>query len=234
MTPIRVLIADDQNLFAESLKYVLAGAADGKIEVIDVAENGEEAVRAAAEKRPDVILMDIRMPVMDGVDATAIIHRDCPNIKILILTTFDDDELAMKALSQGASGYVLKSVDPEDLILSIESLLKGAFVISDSVGVKLFDHNRPRESEAEKEQETIVLGLLIRHFPALSLREAQVAELAAQALSNKEIGQAFSISERTVKNHLSSVYDKLGIHKRLELIHCLNELRQTHEGSSGR
>jgi DNA-binding NarL/FixJ family response regulator len=146
---ISVMIVDDQHLFAESLKYVLQGESQGEIRVIQIAENGSRAVEFVRENQPDVILMDIRMPVMDGVEATKIIHKEFPQVKIMILTTFDDDQLAYEALNCGATGYVLKSIDPPDLVLSVKSVYKGIMFISPSVGYKLVGKMNPA-SERKK------------------------------------------------------------------------------------
>ena len=216
MTPtIKVLIVDDQHLFAESLKFVLQGESEGRIEVVGVAENGREAVTMVEENVPDVILMDIRMPVMDGFEATARIHAAYPEIKIMILTTFDDDELAVNALSHGATGYVLKDVDPPDLILSIEAVHKGAFYISPSVGFKLVDIITHEDGAEEKKR---LVPKILQQHPRLTRREAEILFLAARACTNKDIGVQLHISEKTVKNHMSSIYAKLGIHNRLHLI----------------
>jgi two-component system response regulator DegU len=224
LPPIRVLIVDDQHLFAESLKFVLQGESHGRIEVVATAANGQEAVDLVRARAPDVILMDIRMPVMDGVDATAAIHGSYPNIKILILTTFDDDELAAGALSRGATGYVLKDVDPPDLILSIEAVHRGAFFISPSVGLKLVDIMKPEGGGAAREKEDLILRLM-QDTPSLTRREAEILYLAAKARANKSIGDELFISEKTVKNHLSSIYQKLSIHNRLQLIHYVASAR---------
>ena len=218
MQPIKVLIVDDQHLFAESLKWVLQGESKGRIEVIGIAENGRQAVESVKHQVPDVILMDIRMPVMDGVEATAAIHASHPNLKIMILTTFDDDELAVNALSRGATGYVLKDVDPRDLMLSIEAVHRGGFFISPSVGLKLVDIMKPDGGGGGREREELVIGLM-QKAPTLTRREAEILYLAAKARTNKAIGEDLSISEKTVKNHLSSIYQKLSIHNRLQLIH---------------
>ena len=225
MQPIRVLIVDDQHLFAESLKFVLQNDSNGKIEVVGIAENGSEAVAQAQIMKPNVILMDIRMPVMDGVEATGIIRERFPEIKILILTTFDDDELAVDALSHGATGYVLKEVDPPDLILSIEAVHKGAFFISPSVGIKLLDLMHPEEERAEKEKQTFIPKLL-QAAPELTRREVEIVYLTAKAYTNMQIADTLYIAQKTVKNHLFSIFHKLGIHSRLSLINFVSSLRQ--------
>ena len=217
MTPIRVLIADDQHLFAESLRFVLHGESEGRIEVVGIAGNGSEAVEFVHGHAVDVILMDIRMPEMDGVEATAAIHSSRPDIEIMILTTFDDDELAVAALSHGASAYVLKDVDPPDLIRSIEAVHHGAFYISRSVGLKLMDKVRSEGAPRESRRADAVVTLM-NEAPSLSRREAEVLYLAARALTNKGIADELVISEKTVKNHLTSIYHKLSIHNRLQLI----------------
>lgn len=223
MQSIKVLIVDDQHLFAESLKFVLQNDSDGRIDVTGIAENGKEAVALAQELGPDVILMDIRMPVMDGVEATGIIHQCCPDIKILILTTFDDDELAVDALDHGATGYVLKEVDPHDLILSIEAVQKGAFYISPSVGTKLLDLMHP-DQEREKRDKEALIPKLLRAAPELTHREAEIVYLTAKARTNIQIADSLFIAEKTVKNHLSSIYSKLGIHNRLALINYVSRI----------
>ena len=225
MKPIRVLIVDDQHLFAESLKFVLRGESKGRIEVIGIGENGKDAIALTERSHPDVILMDIRMPVMDGVEATAVIHKKHPGRKIMILTTFDDDELAVNALSNGATGYVLKDVDPSDLILSIEAVSKGAFYISRSVGFRLFDSKKPGADGADKEKETFVL-YMIRNTRSLTRREAEILYLAAKGRTNKSIGEDLSISEKTVKNHIGSIYEKLKVHNRLQLINYVLSFQQ--------
>ena len=226
MEAIKVLIVDDQHLFAESLKFVLEGENKGKIEVVGIVGNGQEAIAFLADRKPQVVLMDIRMPVMDGVEATAIIHRKYPEIKVLILTTFDDDELAVQALSKGANGYILKDVGPKELCLSIEAAEKGAFFISPSIGVKLFEPRRSSAAEDSRERENAILHILSDSH-ALTRREAEIIYHAGKAQSNKEIADVLSISEKTVKNHLSSIFDKLKIHNRLQLINFVTALYQS-------
>ena len=225
MDRIRVLIVDDQHLFVEGLRVVLPGDSNGRIEVVGVAQDGLQAVEKAAECRPDVVLMDIRMPTMDGVEATGIIRARFPEIKILILTTFDDDELAVDALNHGATGYVLKDVDPADLILSIEAVYKGAFYISASVGFKLLDTMHPDTGGSGGGREAMITRLM-GQVPGLTRREADVLYLAAKAYTNKQIADVLSIAEKTVKNHLFAIYDKLGIHNRLALISHIASLQQ--------
>ena len=226
MKPIEVLIVDDQHLFAESLKFVLDGESKGHISVVGVAKNGEEALRFVSHKRPDVILMDIRMPVMDGVEATRTIHRDFPKINIIILTTFDDDELAIKALSQGAMGYIVKDVDPSDLIRCIEAVYNGGYYVSPSVGTKLFSKPGSHVQDEKSKRENTIL-LYLSTFPELSKRECDVLFFVAKAYSNRDIAMELKISEKTVKNHLGSIYEKLGVHGRIQLLNkALNAVQE--------
>jgi DNA-binding NarL/FixJ family response regulator len=226
MRPINVLIVDDQHLFAESLRFVLHGESSGRIEVVGIAENGREAVELVEAHEPDVVLMDIRMPVMDGVDATAAIHARWPGIEIMILTTFDDDELAVSALSHGATAYVLKDVDPPDLIRSIEAVHDGAFYISRSVGQKLVEIVKMEGIDRERLRSDVAIELIER-VPSLTRREAEILYLAAQALTNKSIAEELFLSEKTVKNHMSSIYRKVGVHNRLQVIQFVSKVRKS-------
>lgn len=137
MERIKVLIADDQRLFAHGIEIILRSHARDEIAVAGIAENGRQAVRMAERLQPDVILMDVRMPVMDGTEATRRIHAAHPNIKILVLTTFDDDDYVFSALDAGAIGYVLKNVKPEQLVTAIRAVHAGDYFVSPAVGYKL-------------------------------------------------------------------------------------------------
>jgi DNA-binding NarL/FixJ family response regulator len=221
--PIRVMIVDDQNLFAEGLKYVLEGESKGQIEVIGIAGDGMQGIAMAHRKKPDVVLMDIRMPVMDGVQATDVIHHDHPQMNILILTTFDDDELAYHALSCGAKGYVLKSVAPEDIVLAVNAVTRGAVYLSPSVGFKVVDMLSAPGREGASEP-GLSPSVILAKIPTLTLREAEILSQVMAARRNTDIAERLFISEKTVKNHISSIYDKLGIHNRLRLMNYVNGL----------
>jgi DNA-binding NarL/FixJ family response regulator len=223
MNPITVLLVDDQELFAEGIKYVLRGESKGEIEVIGMACNGELAIELAGKLRPQVILMDIRMPVMDGVRATEIIHNKYPLIKIMILTTFDDDEFAFHALSAGARGYILKSVPPKELVLAVKALTNDGIYFSSSVGFKLIDRMKSEESRVDSEQEKL-FPLIMQKNPTLTQREVEILTLVVKGKRNGEISEELFLSEKTVKNYMSSIYDKLGIHNRLKVIGYINEL----------
>jgi DNA-binding NarL/FixJ family response regulator len=214
---IRVAIADDQHLFAESLKVVLEGESENEFEVCGIASDGKEAIELVSNTEPDVVLMDIRMPVMDGVQATAHIHEHHPNVRIMILTTFDDDELAVSALSAGATGYILKNVRPAELIVSIRALATGALYVSPTVGRKLVEKARLEGDDSDRKA-SLQTSVLLSHYPSLTRREAEILRCVARAWSNKEIASRLSVSEKTVKNHLTAIFDKLNNHNRLQLI----------------
>ena len=228
---IRVLIVDDQALFRDGLRYILQGESQGNITVVGAADNGRQAVEMVDRLRPDVVLMDIRMPLMDGVKATQILHEKHPKIRIMVLTTFDDDELVFGALRCGATGYVLKCVEPRDLVLAVEAVHHGMMFVSPSVGLKLVDasHGDRERSEVRLHQRA---ARILAKLPALSLREAEVLSLASEALRNRDIAERLCISENTVKNHISIIYDKLGIHNRLQLITHVNRLEADTENEA--
>lgn len=220
---IKVLIVDDQPLFREGLKYILIGESQNRINVVGIAEDGKQAVEMVDRLKPDVVLMDIRMPVMDGVEATGIIHDKHPSIRIMILTTFDDDELVFGALQNGANGYLLKGIEPRDAVLAVEAVHHGMLFVSPAVGLKLVESSHPDEERAEHEIHERA-ARIVSLTSGLTLREAEVLSLAAGALRNADIAERLGISEKTVKNHMSLAYDKLGIHNRLQLISYLNRL----------
>ncbi len=201
MSKARVLIADDQVLFAGSLRVVLEGHAS-EIAVVGVAYDGQEAIDLAAKEQPDVVLMDVRMPRLDGVSATREICRRFPRVKVLMLTTFDDDEYVREALANGAVGYILKNIRPEELVSVIMSVHSGALLPSPSA--------RERGASAAGVRVAEVNFLLSR-FPDLSRREAQVLALVAENLDNYEIADKLGIGEQTVRNYVSRIYSKLGV-----------------------
>jgi len=213
MDIIKVLIVDDQKLFAESLRTVLETRAKD-IRVIGIAANGKMAVESTAKKLPDVILMDVRMPEMNGVECTRIITGKFPNIKILILTTFDDDEYIVEAVSYGAAGYLLKDMAPNELISAIRSAYQGEIMISTKVSMKLakklFKESRGDEdAKPQKPPNSVWLK-------ELSNREKDILRLLVKGYDNKEIAKHLYIAEQTVKNYLSIIYLKMGVRDRVQ------------------
>jgi DNA-binding NarL/FixJ family response regulator len=205
---IRLLIADDQVLFAESLRYVLTGLGAG-IDVIGIAPDGERALEMAEREHPNVILMDVRMPRIDGVEATRLILRKHPDIRIVMLTTFDDDEYVYFAVKHGAVGYLLKNIRPEDLVHSIKAVAAGATLFTRSVSDKVV-----KASVSEP-------GDLDQTVSNLTLREKDVLNLVMQMLNNRQISERLSLSEQTVRNYMHSLYDAFEVKDRMQLIQRL-------------
>ena len=206
---IKVLIADDQELIRQSLQIVLEIEKD--IEVSGVAGNGLEVIRAVRKKRPDVILMDIRMPEMDGVVCTQIIKENYPDIKVLILTTFDDDEYVFTALKYGASGYLLKGISTKELTGAIRKVHMGSAMINGDIAskvVKLF---------SRMARSNITIQVDEGQTADLKQAEWQMIALVGRGMSNKEIAGKLSLSEGTVRNSLSSILKKLDLRDRTQL-----------------
>jgi DNA-binding NarL/FixJ family response regulator len=206
---IKVLIADDQELIRQSLQIVLNSR--DNIEVSDVVANGQEVIRSIRKNKPDVILMDIRMPKMDGVQSTKIIKENYPEIKIIILTTFDDDEYVYDALKYGASGYLLKGVSMDELVKAIFTVHSGRAMINPDIAtkvVRLF-------SQMAKADFSIEVGK--KGEEELTKTEWKVIEQVEYGLSNKEIADILNLSEGTVRNYLSAILNKLKLRDRTQL-----------------
>lgn len=218
-TTIKVVIADDQKLFLESLATFLHNYADD-IEVVGKAKDGSEAVALAAELRPDIVLMDVHMPVMDGVEATARILADHADIKILILSTYDEDEYVKRALGHGAAGYLLKDISPTELIASIRALKGGAMQISPHVVGALVRSILDEGPEREPRGEEGISG-----FDSLTRREREVFSLIATGCDNAQIADTLHLAEHTVRNHVSMIYSKLGVEDRFQIIQMANRIR---------
>jgi DNA-binding NarL/FixJ family response regulator len=202
---VRVLVADDQSMVRAGFRMLLSGEAD--IEVVAEASNGLEAVEKAARFDPDVVLMDIRMPELDGLEATRRILSSDSRTRILILTTFDLDEYVYEALRAGASGFVLKDDPPEQLLAAIRTVAAGDALLSPSVTKRVIAQftRIPRPTPPKELDE-------------LSARERDVLRLVARGLSNAEIGQELFISETTVKTHVTHVLQKLTLRDRVQAV----------------
>ncbi len=212
MNKTNILIVDDQLLFAESLKTVLETRGE-RLNIVSIASNGKEAVQMAEIHKPDLILMDIRMPEMDGVEAVKIIKQKFPHIITIMLTTFDDDSYIHNALNNGAAGYLLKNTPPKELISSIYAAREGLLLISPRIIKNLTGKSLRSKTVVEKPE----------WFNSLSRREKQVLQLITNGLDNKEIGDELFIAEQTVKNHVSLIYSKAGTHNRMKIIRLFKE-----------
>lgn len=210
---IRLLIVDDQVLFAETLQTVIGMKAED-IEVVGLAYNGKEAVEAAERLGPDIILMDVRMPVMDGVQAASYIHGVLPDIRIMMLTTFDDDAYVHDALKGGAVGYLLKNMPSDDLISSIRAVNAGTMQISPSVAAQLVSGNREERPPGPKREEPAGEEI-VYNIDSLSRREREILYLMSRGYDNSHIAARLFLADQTVKNHISRIYNKLNIHDRM-------------------
>jgi DNA-binding NarL/FixJ family response regulator len=205
---IRVLIADDAPLFRRGLFVVLS--TETNIEVVAEAENGEDAITKAEEFAPDVVLMDVRMPRVNGIDAARAIRDASPSTKIIMLTVSDEDDDLYEAIKAGANSYLLKEVSVEEVPEAIRAVVQGLSLISPSMASKLLNEYTSLARRAEEKSQYPA--------PALTGRELEVLKLVARGQSNREIGEELFISENTVKNHVRNILEKLHLHSRMEAV----------------
>ena len=202
---IKVLIVDDQALIREGLNMMLSLYSE--IEIVGEAANGKEAFEILEGKEVDIILMDIRMPIMNGVEATKIIKEKYPHIKILILTTFNEDEYIFEGLNNGADGYILKSVSSKELVSNIKTVYKGDILLHGEVAKTIASAMKVKKDTQGKED----------ILKALTPREREIAELIGEGKSNNEISKILYITEGTVKNHVTNILNKLKLRDRTQL-----------------
>ncbi len=205
---IKVLLVDDQDILVEGLKLILGTEQD--IEICATANNGNKAYEACKYKRPDVVLMDIQMPELNGVEATAKIKKDFSDIKVIVLTTFNDDQYIYDALKNGASGYLLKDTPPSEIAKAIRTVYNGGALIQSEVAVKVIDKFAQLAKETVDKQIDPKVGLLTE-------REIDILRLIAEGKNNKEIAEQLFLSQGTVKNHITRVLDKLDLRDRTQL-----------------
>jgi DNA-binding NarL/FixJ family response regulator len=206
MSKIRVLICDDHTILREGIRLLLNAQPD--IEVVAEAVDGRDAVDKARALKPDVILMDIAMPLLNGLEATKQIRREQPNARVLVLTMYESDEYVSKMLEAGAAGYVLKKVAGSELVYAIRAVSQGEAFLYPSITKRLVE-DYLRRVESGQERDT---------FNGLTDREREVLQLVAEGHTNKAIADLLNLSVRTVQNHRAHIMEKLGMHDRGELI----------------
>ena len=200
---VRVLIADDQTLFRTGLARLLEE--DPRLTLVGQAADGVDVVKKAAALKPDVVLMDLKMPGLDGVEATAQIVASQPGVKVLVLTTFDADRYVLQALRAGASGYVLKDSEPAAISSSIMAVMSGERVMAGAVANRVLDMLTGASTPKE-------------FYDGLTAREVEILKLMATGKPNKQIAFSLKISEKTVRNHISHIYEKLQIYDRAQAV----------------
>jgi len=202
MSKLRLLIVDDHALFRESLANLLTY--QGEFDIVGEAANGRDAIKLAATLNPDVILMDIDMPDLDGIQTTRELKLRQPDVRVVMLTVFDEQERLFEAIRAGAQGYLVKSIRSHELLEQLGGLSRGEAAISRRMATRILEEFRHLEQQAA----------ILEPEGGLSSRETQVLELVSDRLSNKEIAERLSISEHTVKNHLKSILAKLQLSNR--------------------
>lgn len=210
---IRVLLADDQSILADGIKSVLSSCED--IEVVGIASDGFEALDLLEKCAPDVILMDIRMPNMNGVIATQEVKRRHPEVKVLILTTFDDSDYILNAINNGASGYLLKDTSSAALIDAIKNAYAGDTILPAKIARRIADAARMVSSDREIK--------LKRRF-GLSDREVEIALMIYEGFTNKQIASALKLTDGTARNYISAIYEKVGASSRSEAVEKMKEV----------
>ncbi len=215
---IKVVIVDDQEIVREGLKMILSLYEE--IEIIGEASNGQELLKLIETKMPEVVLMDIRMPVMNGIEATKLMKEKYPNIKIIILTTFNEDEYIFEGLKNGANGYILKDSGSKEIMAAIKSAIEGEMLLNPKVTVKVINalnsmkiDKKNQKGDSEKE----------KLISTLTPRELEVAKHVLDGKTNKDIAKDLFVTEGTVKNYVSKILEKLELNNRAELIVMLNK-----------
>lgn len=208
MTVIRVLLVDDQDIILQGLSMILGKVSD--IQIVGTVRNGQEAVNKCKTTEVDIVLMDIRMPVMNGVEATKLIKTDNDAIRIIVLTTFKDDEYIFSSLKYGASGYLLKDAMPKEISEAIRTVYEGGTLINPSVATTIMDRFKEIAISEEMASQS-------EEVKQLTQRERDICTLLAEGKNNREISSALFLSEGTVKNHITNILSKLELRDRTQL-----------------
>jgi len=234
---LKILLADDQMLFAENMRTFLTNYAED-MNVVDIAPDGREALAMAQKYRPDVILMDIRMPEMDGVEAVKRIKEIFPEIKIIMLSTYKEDSFVHSALKAGTSGYLLKDISPTELIAAIRALNSGAVQISPEIVRQMIQqrynpqpllkipHNREKKNSPDTPAENNISKENFEWLALLTHREREIFTLLAIGYDNEQIAEKFNLAIQTVRNQVSAIYSKLGVKDRFEIIRLANKTKR--------
>lgn len=210
---IKVMIVDDQAILSEGIRSVLASS--DELDVIATAENGQEALARMEKEVPDVVLLDIRMPVMNGVVTTGEIKKHYPNVKVLILTTFDDSDYILSALNNGACGYLLKDISATALVDAVKNAYAGDTILPAKIARKITDAAKIVTSDRE---------IRLRKEFGLSDRETEIAVMLFDGFNNRQIASALSLSDGTARNYISAIYLKLGCDNRGDAIAKMKEV----------
>ncbi|PJI09408.1 MULTISPECIES: response regulator [Clostridium] len=210
---IKVIIVDDQEIVREGLKMILS--LHEELEIIGEASNGEELLKLMETKNPEVILMDIRMPVMNGIETTKVMKEKYPNVKIIILTTFNEDEYIFEGLKNGADSYILKDSGSNEILTAIKSVTQGEMLLNPKVTAKVVNALNSIKPVSETKNEDSEKKKLLE---TLTPRELEVAKHILEGKSNREIAKDLFVTEGTVKNYVSKVLEKLQLKSRSELI----------------
>jgi DNA-binding NarL/FixJ family response regulator len=209
MTAVQVLIADDHRLVRHGLAQLLA--TDALIEVVGMVGDGAEAIASVAAQAPDLVLMDLSMPVLDGIEATRQIKVASPDVRVLVLSSHGDEDHVTRALAAGADGYVLKHGEPEELLRAIHDAMAGGLPLSPMVGRVMLESQRRAPTPPSN------------HGVHLTQRESQVLQLVAKGSSNQQIAARLGIAERTVKSHVSSLFQRIGVSDRVNAARWASE-----------
>ena len=206
--PIKVLIADDHVFYREGVRALLSNVAE--VDVVGEANNGEEAIAQSKELQPNVILMDLKMPSMNGIDATRRIHETHPNIGVLVITMFDDDDSVFAAMRAGARGYLLKDADKDEVVRTIVAVERGEAIFSPAIAKRMMQYFAAPSASSKKNQ--------LSEFAELTDRELEILDLIAQGHNNLVISNKLSLSIKTVQNYVSSILTKLQVADRAQAI----------------